>query len=229
MPNLDGDGLLTERETVSNPLLYLDQKLREDPSLVLSLEVLMEAEEDGQVNIHGLYHEIPHEHWQILGRTVLPEVEVQTIFPYGISYPGRDTPFQTDVAQKALDSVEFSRWRIWIAVVSRKANSRVLDLALMVAGIVSAALIVEGTELLPTTIDLGPFTTFINTIVFPAVATLAKPNVLLGFLGIVVTLILHKRRNTVSGDDLEEVHEQLQGDIQELRKLIKDLQQEIKD
>lgn len=229
MPSPAGDGLFIERETVSDPISHLTQEIREDPSLIQSLEILMEEAEDGQVYVSGLYQKIPTEHWQILCRTVLPEVAFQTIFPYGISHSGGSTPLQVDVAQEALASVEVSRWRVWLTVVSRKVSSKAIDFALILSLVTSAALIIDGADLFSSAINHGPFTRFINTVVFPTVAALANPNILLGILGIVVTLILHKRRDAISGDDLEEVHEQLQGDIQELRKLIEDLQQEIED
>lgn len=230
MPSVDVDGVFIEREMVSNPISHLTQEIREDPSLIRSLEILLEVEEDGQVRPYGLYDEISTEHWRTLCRTVLPEVSFQTIFPYGISHSGGATPFRAHVAQEGLDSVEVSRWRVWLPVASRVVRSKVIDLALTFALAVSAALIIDSfTELFPTTIDLGPFTMFINTIVFPAVSALANPNILLGILGIVVTLILHKRRDVISGDDLEEVHKQLQSDLQELRGLIEDLKQEIEE
>lgn len=227
MPSVNDGGLFTEREMVSDPASSLTQEIREDPSLIWSIERLMEAEEDGQVRLHNLYNEIPTEHWRILCRTVLPEVSFQTVFPRGISYSAGATPFWNDVAQEALGSVEIRRWRVWLSVALWKANSKAIDIALFLGLVVSFALIIQGvSEPFPSTIDLGLFTKFINTVVFPAVSALANLNILIGIFGIIVTLILHERRDAISGDDLEEVHGQLQDDLQELRELIKSLQQE---
>lgn len=226
MPTIDG--IFAKSELVSNPVQFLVQEIREDPSLIYSIALLVDQEEDEQVNVHDLYHQIPNDHWEVLCQTVLPEVTYQTIFPYGISYSGGTTPFRADQAQDALDSVEISRWRVWLSLAKWKFD--LINLSLVSAFITSIALIVESfTDLAPSTIDFGPFATFINSYLSPAISTLANPNILIGIFGIVVTLTLHKRQDQISGEDLNEVHNQLQNDLQELREIIENLQQEIED
>lgn len=223
-------GMFTKSEIVSNPVQFLTQEIRKDPSLIYTIELLMEEKEDEQVTVSGLYDQIPNDHWEVLCQTILPEVTYQTIFPYGISPSGRPTPFREDIAQNALDSVQISPWQVRLSVAKRKIGPKIINFGLISALVTSIALIVESfTDLTSTTIDLGPLTKLIYSYIFPAVSTLANPNILIGILGIIVTLSLHKRRDPISGDDLNKVHKQLQNDIQELNQTIENLQQEIEE